>query len=141
MHVGLTKTSYAEGDGRERGGTATRFPPGVSANPGGRPSLEKPLAALGETTDTARAKWWAAALPIAFAGPQSDDDKNWRYAHKEVGDRLMGKPKEIVEHRSELTDEEYVEELRLIAVEQIRAMPADERIRLLADPAPTDTIQ
>lgn len=44
----------------------------------------------------ARAMWWRAILPIAFAGPQGAKDSNWQYAHDTVGVRLLGKPKETI---------------------------------------------
>lgn len=48
------------------------------------------------TPADARAMWWRTVLPIAFAGPKKDNDRNWAYAHETVGVRLLGKPKEHV---------------------------------------------
>jgi hypothetical protein len=48
------------------------------------------------TPEEARAMWWRAILPVAFAGPMGPKDSNWTYAQQEVGVRLLGKPKETI---------------------------------------------
>ena len=58
-----------------------------------------------------------------------------------LADRGYGKPVETVEVKTELTDDEYTAELAEIAREHVRSLPAEERVKLLTDPAPTDTIQ
>ena len=72
---------------------------------------------------------------------KAEDDATRRWAIQFVADRGYGKAKETVEVKTELTEQEYAEELAIIAREHLNSLPADERARLLEDPAPTDTIQ
>lgn len=44
----------------------------------------------------ARAMWWRTILPVVFSGPSGSKDSVWTYASGEVGNRLLGKPKEHV---------------------------------------------
>lgn len=123
-----------------------QFKPGHDPrrNNGGRPKIANDLEAIGFTTAEARQRWWQLATKIAFAGPQEPNDPNWRYAHEQVGNRLMGKPTERVEHsvaEPQLTDAEIKAELDEIVREKVAAMSAEERMKLLADPAPSSTIQ
>ena len=60
---------------------------------------------------------------------------------RRIGAYGWGKPKETVEIKSELTEDEYREELAIIAREHLDSLPHEERIKLLSDPAPSDTIQ
>jgi hypothetical protein len=111
------------------------FTKGVSGNPGGRPKIENDLAAVGaadpnlpSSTEEARRRWWAMILPVAFAGPSGNPkgDADWRYAAQEVGNRLLGKPKEHVEVSGSITPAESA----LLAA--IRMTP-DERMRRLRE--------
>lgn len=93
---------------------------GRSGNPGGKISLRRDLERasaiwkgsnehadlVGLDPETARARWWAMILPVAFAGPRGQKDSNWTYAASEVGNRLLGKPKESVEISGGLTAEQ-----------------------------------
>lgn len=51
----------------------------------------------------ARAMWWRTVLPVAFAGPCGPKDSVWTYASQEVGNRLLGKPKETIAVEGERT--------------------------------------
>lgn len=111
------------------------FPKGTSGNPGGRPKIENDLAAVGaadpnlpRSTEEARRRWWAMILPVAFKGPNGNPkgDADWRYAAQEVGNRLLGKPKEHVEVSGSITPAESA----LLAA--IRMTP-DERMRRLRE--------
>lgn len=113
--------------------TGRPFPKGVSGNPGGRPKIENDLAAvhaadpnLPGSTEEARRRWWAMLLPVAFRGPNGNPkgDPDWRYAAQEVGNRLLGKPKEHVEVSGSITPAESA----LLAA--IRMTPEDRRRRL-----------
>ena len=73
---------------------------------------------------------------------ESEDNKTRCWAKQWLGDRGYGNAKEVVEHHDEpeLTPDELVEELRIMAREYIDSLPPDERADLL-NPVPTDTIQ
>lgn len=119
----------------------TSWKPGKSANPGGKPSLVKDLERAGAlnpeiaglTPEDARARWWAAVLPVAFAGPQRAKDSNWTYAASEVGNRLLGKPKETLEVSGGMTPEQ-------VALFDALRMTPHER-RLAAQNSTADAIE
>ena len=119
------------------------FKPGQSGNPGGKPSIVKALAACG--TDSAKLTAEVIERLIDAVRTLDPGDKfegaSWRFAAQQLLDRMMGKPKETVEFKSDLSDDEYMAELAEIAREHVRSLPAEERVKLLTDPAPTDTIQ
>lgn len=113
------------------------FQPGKSGNPGGRPR-EAALLSKAVRAKLPPEEWFERVWELACG---ADDERVRLLALQTLADRGWGKPTEIVEHRGELSDEEYAEELREIAREHLCALPVEERIQLLADPAPTDTIQ
>lgn len=47
-------------------------------------------------TQEARAWWWRTIWPIFLAGPSGTKDSVWIYTAGEMGNRLLGKPKEHV---------------------------------------------
>jgi hypothetical protein len=119
-----------------------RFPKSRSGNPGGKPSIAKDCehASLlltpeertrlglkdGEALSAAwlRANWLRRIALVAMTEPRVGNDTNWRYAASELGNRLYGKPKEIVE----MTIEGGAGASRL----DLDALPLDERRKLLA---------
>ena len=110
---------------------------GVSGNPAGRPRKGETLreAVLNAVTRDA-----LVAGVLALATGAKDERvrlASWQFLAK------YGWPGEalVPESESEFTDEELAEEARIITAETLRALPPEERIKLLADPAPTDTIQ
>lgn len=109
------------------------FKPGQSGNPGGRPKIAKIIeAATGKSVSDSSAD----VLKMLYEAALKGDVK----AAELFLVRALGKPKETVEI-STFTDEEIAEEIEIIAREKLRSMPLEERLRLVADPAPTDTIQ
>lgn len=125
----------SDGEKKPGGATGKGFPKGVSGNPGGMPKIVNDLAAvhaanpnLPGTTAEARRLWWQMILPVAFKGPNGNPkgDADWRYAAQEVGNRLLGKPKEHVEVSGSITPAESA----LLAA--IRMTP-DERMRRLRE--------
>ncbi len=120
------------GDKRATGNAHGRgFKPGQSGNPGGRSAIANDLKRVGAadpnlpgTTEEARQRWWAMLMPVAFGGPMSENDPNWRYAAQEVGNRLLGKPKEHVEVTGGITPAEGA----LLAA--LHMTPEDRRRRL-----------
>lgn len=125
----------SDGEKKPGGITGKGFPKGVSGNPGGMPKIVNDLAAvhaanpnLPGTTAEARRLWWQMILPVAFKGPNGNPkgDADWRYAAQEVGNRLLGKPKEHVEVSGSITPAESA----LLAA--IRMTP-DERMRRLRE--------
>lgn len=73
------------------------FKKGQSGNPGGRPRIAKALDELGVTQGGLAKELFEIALREARRVPEGNDP-NWRYAHQWLSDRLLGKPKEVVEH-------------------------------------------
>lgn len=117
------------------GVTGKGWSKGQSGNPGGRPKIENDLAAVGAadpnlpgTTEEARRRWWAMIMTRAYQGPNGSPkgDADWRYAAQELGNRLLGKPKEHVEVSGSITPAESA----LLAA--IRMTP-DERMRRLKE--------
>lgn len=140
-------TTPAEGMARaanlEKAGGGVPFSKGVSGNPGGRPSIAKAVeAATGKSTSEVTAEMFKLLYDAAHECDPRDKDEgaSWRHAVTLILGYLVAKPKEVVEVTSPLTDEQYEEELRIIAREKIRAMAPEDRLRLL-DPAPDATIQ
>jgi hypothetical protein len=114
-------------------------------NAGGKVSLKRDLEAMGllnpnlpSTPAEARARWWAVVMEVALDGPAGPKDSNWTYAAKEVGDRLLGRPKETVEIQqgesdtprrepSEMSDTEIDEALEAVrTLKRLRAIAADD---------------
>ncbi len=72
----------------------------------------------------------------------SEDEQVRLKALLAIIERTDGKVKDEIEISTPLSDEEYREELAIIAREVISAASPEEREKLLSfDPAPTDTIQ
>lgn len=103
----------------------------------GRPSVGQSLA------DAVRRKYPPEKIiELAEKHLASDDEKVAFAAVTFLADRGYGKAKETVEIQTELTPEEYAEELAIVAREHIASLSDEERERLLAqDPAPSDMIQ
>lgn len=132
-------------------GTSTRWKPGVSGNPGGRRKGHE-RAAQEEADSWAEARGITgphaglrAAMRVAFDrldDPKVDDRDRIGYL-KFVVERIAGKPREIIEvdDQPSMTDEEYAEECEAIMRERLASLSADERLKLLADPVPTATVQ
>lgn len=116
-----------------------KFGPGNPGNRNGRPRVRDSLA------DAVRRKWPPdRILELAerlLTAEDSDSDMQYRVMTF-LADRGYGKAKETVEIQTELTPEEYAEELAIVAREHIASLSDEERERLLAqDPAPSDMIQ
>jgi len=120
------------------------FKPGKSGNPGGRTK---------EQRDRERALSDAIR---GLAGPNCDayvdrlhaialkgEDKESIAAIKVLFDRAVGKLRESIDltTQPEMTEEEYNAEIAVIVREALGSMTPEERAKLLADPAPTATIQ
>lgn len=129
---------------RVSGKTPGSWKPKQSGNPGGRASTTKALIAAGEDPD----KWRAEVVQRNIKewreiDPRNPDlartwlalnDKAWILAS------LPAKPVEQGDERGALTDEEYQEELDIIARERIAKMSPEEKMRLLASPS-TEVVQ
>lgn len=116
-----------------------KFGPGNPGNRNGRPRVRDSLA------DAVRHKWPPdRILGLAeelLTAEDADSDMRYRVMVF-LADRGYGKAKETVEVQTDLTPEEYREELAIIAREHLASLSDEERERLLApNPAPTDTIQ
>lgn len=130
--------------GKRRGPPAKPFLAGHDPrrSPGGKPSLRKDLEAAGllhpglpTTPAEARARWWAAVLPVALAGPQGPKDSNWTYAHSEVGNRLLGKAKDhVVIEQGDA--EQAVDWSRIPAEERRDLVTAIQKLELLTADVP-----
>lgn len=127
------------------------FVKGTSGNPGGRgkgfervarEEADQWAAKRGITGDHAGLR---AMMRVAFEridAPTTEDRDRLGYL-KLVVERVAGKPRETLDinTESELSAEEYAAECREIALEEIAKMTPAERLKLIADPAPIDTIQ
>jgi len=123
------------------------FKPGQSGNPNGRPrGVERVARELADSL--AGGEPFAglkAVMKLAFERMTSDavedrDRKAWAQLFVE---RAYGKARETVDINTEptLTDEEYQAEIREIVRESVATMSPEERMKLLADPAPSSTVQ
>lgn len=102
----------------------------------GRPSVGASLA------DAVRRKWPPDKIvELADQHLKSADEKIAFAAFQFVAERGYGKPREVEVETPAMTPEEYEAELDAIARERVAAMSPEERMKLLADPAPTHTIQ
>jgi len=91
--------------------------------------------------DAIRRKWPPDKIVELVEGFLANADAEIRFkAFQFIGDRGYGKPVEQ-EVEPELTVEEYKAEVAAIVREEVAAMSPEERMKLLADPAPTHTIQ
>lgn len=111
------------------------FLPGNKAGKG-RPSVGASLA------DAVRRKWPPEKIvELAEKHLASTDEKISFAAFQFVADRGYGKPRDAEIETPAMTAEEYKAEIAEIVREEVAAMSPEERIKLLADPAPTHTIQ
>lgn len=127
------------------------FTKGVSGNPGGRgkgydrvarEEADRWAAERGITGEHAGMR---AAMRVAFERINAPDieERDRREYLKFVVERFAGKPRETIDidTKPELTDDEYAAECDAIARERIAAMTMEERLKLLADPMATETVQ
>lgn len=82
-----------------------------------------------------------AEMLISLATSAEDEQVQLK-ATLAIIDRTDGKVTDKLEITSdEMTPEEYAEELAVIAREHLRSLPDEERIKLLTDPVPSNSIQ
>ena len=130
--------------GLKRGGSPNQWKPGGSGNPGGRRSVTKALIAAGFNPDELCAEFVQRVVTCFRELNPGDKDQgqSWRWCADTVR-VLVNLPNKPLEQNGEttLTDEEYQEELDLIAKERVDKMSPEERFKLLSNTAPNDTVQ
>lgn len=119
---------------------------GQSGNPAGRASTTKALVAAGFDPEALRAEVIQKNVELFRTLDPGDKDEGatWRACNEKcwILVSLPAKPLEQADVPTSMTEEEYREELDLVAKEHIARMSPEERFKLLsADAAPSDTVQ
>jgi hypothetical protein len=116
-----------------------------SGNPAGRRSVTKALIAAGFDPDSLCAEVIKKTVEgfRTLDPADKDEGQSWRWCADKawVLVNLPMKPLEASDSDSQLTPEEYEEELDLIARERISKMTPEERFALMAGPVTSDTQQ
>jgi hypothetical protein len=99
------------------------FVKGKSGNPGGRPKIARALEQLGTSAGDLTKELLEIALREARRVPEGNDP-NWRYAHQWLSDRLLGKPKEVVEHHFGAGDSDEDADYTKLSEEELDAIIA-----------------
>lgn len=117
---------------------------GASPNPAGRASVTKALVAAGFNPEQLRAEVIQKNVQLFRSLDPADKDEGatWRVCNEKcwILVNLPAKPVEMRDERGDLTDEEYQEELDLIAKERIAKMTPEEKFQLLSNTAPSDSV-
>ena len=116
---------------------------GTSPNPAGRASVTKALVAAGFNPEQLRAEVIQKNVELFRSLDPGDKDEGatWRVCNEKCW-ILVNLPAKPVDAPAEttLTDEEYQEELDVIARERIAKMTPEEKFQLLANTVPSDSV-
>ena len=127
-----------------RGGkTSGSWKPSQSGNPGGRRSVTKALIAAGFDPDSLCAEVIQRTVDgFRTLDPgDKDEGQSWRWCADKAW-VLVNLPVKPLEQAAEttLTQEEYEEELAIVAKEYVAKLQPDERVKLLTSPS-TEVVQ
>jgi hypothetical protein len=124
-----------------------KFQKGTSGNPAGRARGFERLArerwaVLAGGSDEDRVDEYIMFLREIMLS-QSEETRDRLAAAKLLKETCDGKPRESIDLNTEpsLSEDEYTATLARIVREQVAAMPLEERMKLLTDPASSPTIQ
>lgn len=127
-------------------GPGRPFPKGTGGNPGGRRHVTKALREAGFDPDSLCKEVIEKVIECfrTLDAGDKDEGQSWRWCADKawILVNLPSKPAEQSDGTT-LTDEEYQEELDVIAKERIEKMTPEERFKFLASlgPAPSDQVQ
>jgi len=137
LHGGQVRYPYVRGE-------LMGFAAGKSGNPGGRTKeqreREKALAAAIRGLGGENCQAYLARLHEIALGAEAKDSIK---AIEVLLTRCIGKPTEtiVTDDQAEITDEQYAEECAAIAREYLASLSPDDKLKLLANTAPSATIQ